>query len=294
MRIQPSNRARRTAAVAFLSLSLGAGLALAADTTGSFDRSLTVSGPVDLEATTDAGGITVTPGQAGTVHVHAILKPSWNMFWGNGDIESRIHELEKHPPIEQNGNHVRIGFNVQHNLLRNISMRLEIETPPDTQVHVQADSGGLRVEGVHGKVECKTDSGGIDIRDIGSDVHCEADSGGIRISEVRGAVWAHVDSGGISATGIAGPINAEADSGHIALGQTVAAAINAKADSGGISIALARNAGYDIDAQAESGGVSAPSLAVKSEYSKHHVEGKLRGGGPRVFVRVDSGGIEIH
>lgn len=285
----------RTVTIAPLMLAVLAisSAAFAADSTGSFDRSLSVSGPVDLEAVTDAGGITIRTGAPGTVHVHATLRANWGMF-GSGDVEDRIRELERHPPIQQNGNQIRIGTASEHNLLRNISMRLEIETPPDTKVRVNADSGGIRVEGVHGRVDCKTDSGGIQLSNIGSDVRAEADSGGIHIEDVKGSAWGRVDSGGITALGIAGPVTAEADSGHISIRQSVAAPIRAKADSGGITVELAKGAGYDIDAQTESGGISAPALTVNSEYSKHHVQGKLHGGGPLVDVRVDSGGIEIH
>lgn len=279
-------------AVGLVTLALSAGLSLAAQAEGSFDRSLSVSGPVDVEVSTDSGGITVVPGAAGSVHVHAILKAQ-SGFFGSGDAESRIHELERNPPIEQDGNKVRIGF-TRRDLLRNISMRLEIEAPANTQVTAHADSGGIHVRGMQRRVACKTDSGGLDIADVTSDVRAEADSGGIHVRDVKGSVFARVDSGGITASDVAGSIDAEADSGHIDITQTVAAPIRAKADSGGVSVTLAKGAGYDIDAEAESGGISAPQLTVNTEYSRHRVEGKLGGGGPLVKIQVDSGGISIH
>jgi hypothetical protein len=273
-------------------VALSAMLPLSAQTEGSFDRSLTVSGPVELDAKTDSGGITVAPGQGNTVHIHAILKAQHGWF-GSGDVESRIREIERNPPVQQDGNRVRIGY-VRNDLLRNISMHLEIQTPSDTKVHAQADSGGISVDGMRAAVDCKTDSGGIELHDIQSDVRAEADSGGIRIRDVKGSVFARVDSGGIQAENVAGSVDAEADSGHVSITQTTAASIRAKADSGGVDVRLAPNAGYDIDAETESGGISAPALAVRTVYSRRHVEGKLRGGGPAVNIRVDSGGIVIH
>jgi hypothetical protein len=44
-----------------------------AQANGSFERTLKVSGPVDLDLTTDAGGIFVVPGPAGSVHIRGIL-----------------------------------------------------------------------------------------------------------------------------------------------------------------------------------------------------------------------------
>jgi len=270
---------------------LAGGLLAAED--GSFEKSLPVSGMVDLDVKTDSGGITITQGAAGTVRIHAILKAEHGWFGtADGDVQSRIRELEQHPPVEQSGNRVRVGY-AENRLLRGISMRLEIETPASTELHAHADSGGIRVAGVQGPVDCKTDSGGIEINDVSAAVHAAADSGGIHIRNVKGALYAHVDSGGIEATGIAGSIDAQSDSGRVRLEQTVAAEIHAKVESGGVSVRLARGAGYDISAQTDSGGISVPQMTARNEFSHHHVEGKVSGGGPLVKVQADSGSVTI-
>ncbi len=274
-----------------LLLTMTAGLLTAAEE-GSFEKSLTVSGPVDLDVKTDSGGITIRQGSSGSVSIHAILKADHGWFGSSGDVEARIRELERHPPVEQNGNHVRVGY-VPGNELKDISMRLEIETPADTQLRARADSGGIRVEGVRGPVDCKTDSGGIEIHDVSANVHAAADSGGIHVRNVKGALFAHVDSGGIEATGIAGSIDAQSDSGRVNLAQTTAAPINAKAESGGVTVTLAHGAGYDIDADTDSGRISIPEMTVHSSFSSHHVEGKVAGGGPLVKIQADSGSVTI-
>lgn len=272
-------------------LAAAAGL-LAGDQDGSFDKSLAVSGKVDLDIKTDSGGITVRQGPAGTVHIHAILKAEHGWF-SYSDVEGRIHDLERHPPVEQNHDQVRVGYTKDRELLKGISMRLEIETPAGTQLRAQADSGGIRVEGVQGPVDCKTDSGGIEIDDVSASVHAAADSGGIRVRNVKGPLFAHVDSGGIEASGIAGSIEAQTDSGAVRLAQTSPAPIHAKAESGGVTITLARGAGYDISADTESGRIRIPEAAVRSSSSSHHVEGKVGGGGPLVKIQVDSGSVTI-
>ena len=275
-----------------LALALAAAAVCSAQREGSFDRNLTVSGPVDLDIVTDSGGITVTPGNSGTVHVHAVLKGQHGWF-DSGDVEQRIRELERNPPIEQNGNRIRIGYVHARELLRNVSMRLEIQTPRESKVHARADSGGIRVEGVHGPAYCHTDSGGIELHEIGAEVRAEADSGGIHIDNVKGSTYARVDSGGIEAREIAGSIDAETDSGGIRLEQTSAAPVRAKADSGGVTLRLASNAGYDVNVESESGDISVRDVTVSGEISKHHVHGKIRGGGPMVEVHVDSGTVTV-
>jgi Putative adhesin len=280
-------------ALSLLSITAGTGLLVGAEPDGSFDRSLSVSGPVNLDVKTDSGGITVKAGSSGSVHVHAVLKAQHGRFEA-GDVEGRIRELERNPPVQQNGNRVIVGQLQQPGLLRGISMHLEIETPSETQVHARADSGGIQVSGIHGPVDCKTDSGGIAIQDVGSNVRAEADSGGIHVDNVHGSLFARVDSGGIKAANVAGEMDVQSDSGHLRLSQTTAAPIHARADSGGVSVTLAPGAGYDLSAEADSGHISVPEMTVGSSFSRHHIEGKIRGGGPPVNIRVDSGAITVN
>jgi hypothetical protein len=281
----------RYPALALAAAILTAGV-LCADEQGSFDKTMTVTGPVDLDVVTDSGGITVMTGPAGSVRVHAILKAQHGWLEFN-NAEAHIRELERNPPVEQIGNRIRIGYVRGRDLLRGISMRLEIYTPAETQLRARADSGGIHVRGIRGPAECHTDSGGIEVHEVGSEVRASADSGGIRLGRIGGAVTAHVDSGGIEATDVAGGIDVQSDSGSIHLVQTKAAPIHAKADSGGVTVRLAPGAGYDVSAGAESGSISVPEMTIRNEVSRHHVEGKIRGGGPLVNVRVDSGGIRI-
>jgi hypothetical protein len=284
---------KRLAAFSILLFISPVGLLTAAEE-GSFEKVLSVSGPVDLDVKTDSGGISVTHGSSGSLRIHAILRADHGWF-GSGDsgVEARIRELERNPPVQQNGNHVRVGYVTERGLLKGISMRLEIETPASTQLHAHADSGGIRVEGLQGPVDCKTDSGGIEINDVSATVHAAADSGGIHARNIRGSFFAHVDSGGIEAIGMAGSIEATTDSGAVTLAQTTPAPINAKTDSGGVKVTLAHGAGYDISADNESGHISIPEMTVHSGFSSHHMEGKVGGGGPLVKIQVESGSIRV-
>ncbi|MGA7412106.1 MAG: DUF4097 family beta strand repeat-containing protein [Bryobacteraceae bacterium] len=266
--------------------------ALAAQAEGSFDKSVTVSGPVEMDVKTDSGGITVTRGTSGTVRVHAILKGQRNWL-GSGDVEGRIRELERNPPVEKSGNQVRIGYVRDRDLLKGVSMRLEIETPSDTKLRARADSGGIRVDGIQGPVDAHTDSGGIEVHNVASEVRATADSGGIHVGNVNGAVTVHVDSGGIEANDVSGSIDAKADSGSIRVSQTKAAPIHVRSDSGGVTVKLAPGAGYDAQLETGSGHIRVPEMTANGSFSGHHVDGKIRGGGPLIDIHVDSGGITV-
>src|SRR5271168_5555720 len=115
---------RKLACGVIVTLFAGA-ITMAAQAEGSFDKAVTVSGPVELDVKTDSGGITVVRGTSGTVRVHAILKGQHN-WYGGGDVEGRIRELERNPPVEKTGSQVRIGYVRDGDLLKGVSMRLEI------------------------------------------------------------------------------------------------------------------------------------------------------------------------
>ncbi len=275
----------------FAFLALATGLCYAQRITGSFERTLNVQGFADLDLTTDAGGISVVPGPPGVVRIRGILK-NQDSWFGRGDVESRIRELEAHPPIRQTGNSIRVAVS-DPSLLRGVSMRLEVEAPLDSRLRARADSGGIDVRGIRGPVDGATDSGGITIYDIKGDVRAKADSGGIHIRRVDGAVVARADSGGIRALEVAGSVDAETDSGGVRVSQTAPAFIRTRADSGGTNIVLASTGGYEIRAHAGSGGITATGVAVSGTISRHDLTGKVRGGGPLVDVHSGSGRVEI-
>jgi hypothetical protein len=239
-----------------LTLALVAGLRAAPVATGQFDRTLTVTGEVDLDAITSSGGIVVTGGgPAGTVHVHGDLQAN------DHNAEARIAEMESNPPIEQSGNALRIGYGRGFRL-EGISVRLEIEVPPNTRVRARSSSGGIRVSRVTGAVVARASSGGVYVADAGSSIDAETSSGGIRLSQVA------------------------------------AAPIHAHAASGSVNILLAPGAGYDLDIATASGRVATPEMTVRNgfsrrDFSRHHAEGEVRGGGPQVSVRASSGSVRV-
>jgi len=275
------------AAVCF-SLTLGR-----AQSERTFERSLNVSGPVSLDINTDSGGIEVTRGSPGGVHIRGYLRASHGWFEGGGDVDDRMRRLADNPPIQQSGNTIRLGYVNDKLLLKGISLRFEISAPPDTQVRARVDSGGIRVEGVKGPIDCKADSGGIDISSADADVRAETDSGGIHIHDIRGPVYARADSGGIDALNIRGAIDVSTDSGGIHMSQTAPAPVRARADSGGATLRLAPGGGYDVHLHSDSGRVQVAEMTVHGTISEHRYEGTVRGGGPRVDIDVDSGNIDV-
>src|SRR5712672_825875 len=98
-------RYRAIRAVLFVLASALAGFASVA---GTFDRSFQVNGPVDLEVLTRSGDITVRSGSTGTVSIHG--KIHQNNSWLEGNRKADVEELQKNPPLRQNGNSIRVDY----------------------------------------------------------------------------------------------------------------------------------------------------------------------------------------
>jgi hypothetical protein len=240
---------------------------------GTFEAVLSLTGPATLDVAVDSGFVRVRAGDTGKVLIRGILRARRSLF-GWGGVEDRIRQLESKPPVEQNGNTIRVGDVADRWLLRGVSLFLEIAVPGDTRIRALADSGDIRVEGISGPVECETDSGDILIREVTGRVHAEA------------------DSGDIEALDIAGDIEATADSGDIRISQTVAAPVRAEADSGAISVKLVPGAGYNISVETDHGRITLPEMEWRAR-SEKEASGRIRGGGPVVDLETDSGDIDV-
>ncbi len=299
--------------------------ALAAE--GSFDRTLSVTGPVRLDISTGSGSIQVRTGSGNQVHVTGHIK-STDWF---GNSEDRIRQIEANPPIQQSGNDIRIGHLEDRELMHNISISYELVIPADTELRSHTGSGNQSIAGVHGATEASSGSGGLRISDIGSRLKAETGSGDIDIDRVQGSVRARAGSGSIHATSVAGGFDAETGSGRISLQQSapgsvrvdtgsggmelrgVKGSLEARAGSGGIEVEgeptgpwtvhtgsgtvrlqLASNASFDLDARTSSGSLSVDQpVTVQGSLAKKHIQGKVRGGGVPVDVETGSGNIEI-
>ena len=277
-----------TAAVAFAGLFLQSA---AAQREGSFDRTLTVNGAVDLNVETGSGRIEVHPGDTSSVRIHGVIRAHDEFFRGDGD---RIHELETNPPISQTGNNIRISMPLDDWLRRHASISYELVVPRETRLRARTGSGGESVEGIHGPVELETGSGSVTVARVDDEVRVQTGSGRIVIDSVKGKVDAHTGSGSIEGSAIRGPINAHTGSGSVRLEQTAAGPLEAHTGSGGVNVRLPADAAFDLYAHTGSGRVYVDHpITVHGSLGGHEIQGKVKGGGALVDVRTGSGSVRI-
>src|SRR5260370_10085969 len=109
------------------------GLPLSASATGHFERTLQLSGAVDMDVTSGSGDITVHTGGNGSVYVSAKIHASNSWFFGSGNAEEKIQRIEKNPPVEQQGNTLPTSRSDDHALYRNSSIHYDTTAPPQTK-----------------------------------------------------------------------------------------------------------------------------------------------------------------
>jgi Toastrack DUF4097 len=261
------------------------------DIEGSFDRTLKVSGPVDLDIRTNSGGVRIDTGPIGTVHVVARIRVN---PWLTTDAQRRVQQIEQAPPVQQTGNTIRVGQSTDDELYRLVSISYDLTVPDATRVHAVVGSGGQIIQHVQGPVDATAGSGGVRVVQVSGDVRVTAGSGGVRIEDTPGRVQARAGSGGIEISGARSFVDARAGSGGIRIEGRPLDAWNLRTGSGGISVRVANDTPFQVDARAGSGGItSSQPVTVVGERSKNRLQGTVRGGGARVELETGSGGIRI-
>ena len=259
--------------------------ALASEAT--FERTLTVSGKVELSVSTGSGNIHLTHGSANQIHIHGRVKSN------EGGNEERVREIAANPPIEQTGNIVRIG--ARHENLRNISIDYEIEAPADSMLKANTGSGNITDEGVGEGAKLETGSGNVTATGLRGGFKAETGSGNINIEQTgEGDVKAETGSGSIDLKEVHGGLTAETGSGEIRVKGRPTKDWKLETGSGTIEF-WAGDAPVTIDASTGSGGIhSDREMLTQGTIDRHHITGKLNGGGPMVRMESGSGGIQIH
>ena len=283
--------------VAVFSLFAAASLACAAmpdSVKGSFERTLKVAGPADLDVNTGSGNITVRPGDGSTVRILGTIQASDRWLDGESAARERVRRLEANPPIEQNGNIIRVGYITERELRRNVAISYEITLPADSRVRSNTGSGDIRLSGIRGVTGANTGSGNITIESGTGEVRASTGSGNIEITQSGGDVRASTGSGNIRASGLTGALRASTGSGNITAEGKPGSGWDLDTGSGNIVVRLASDAAFEVDAHTGSGTIqSNHPVTVLGTFGKDTLRGTVRGGGPRLLLRTGSGSIRL-
>lgn len=278
---------------------------------GSFEKTLQVNGPVDLEVLTHSGDVTVRAGSSGSVFIRGKIYVGDR--WFGGHREDDVHAIEQNPPIRQTGNSIHIDY-VNY---RNIAIDYEITVPAEATIRARSGSGDETIEGTHGNVDVQTGSGDVRLARLNGEIRLQTGSGNIRAREISGMVRGgtgsgdveieqggsgdvdlHTGSGNISARGVQGGFRGETGSGDVTAEGSQSGPWDIRTGSGNVHVRLPDNAAFDADISTSSGSIDVGhpvEMTVQGRVGDSHksIHGKVHGGGPTLHVRTGSGDIHI-
>lgn len=275
-----------------LSACDGIDVPVMAQSLGTFERTLQISGPVDLDIRTGSGSIQIQTGPAGSVRVVGRIRANAGLM--GGDPAARVSQIEANPPVEQTGAAIRIGHTNDNTLYQNVSISYELIVPADARIRSQTGSGSQSIGSVRGPVTARTGSGNISIAQTDGDVQAMTGSGSISVARANGNLNAQTGSGSIHANDVAGAITAQTGSGGIEVTQTGRGDIDLQTGSGSVDLGLTQNAAFTLSVRTGSGSIkTAHPVMVSGETSRRRLQGTVRGGGAKVDITTGSGSVVI-
>ncbi|MGC1483854.1 MAG: DUF4097 family beta strand repeat-containing protein [Candidatus Acidiferrum sp.] len=318
---------RLAASIALLALMVAlAGCQMGPSVTGSFDRSLDVSGPIHLELSNISGDVSIVGSADGKVHVHGDVRVS---SFGFGSPQKRLDDILASPPVELKGDTLRVGKDLSR--LHSVSISYAIEVPRQSEVsalsvsgsesirdvagpvRAESVSGSVRAQNIGHEVRLSSTSGTVEAENCGDDVRATSVSGSVTVSNAKGDVVANsvsgdvqvanpsgrVDSGSSSGSidvrGASGDVKAHASAGHLTVQGNPSGNSywELRTVSGAVHIAVPSNANFHFSAGAVSGEIRAQIPIVIEEQGKHSLRAHMGDGGGRVEIHTVSGDIEV-
>jgi DUF4097 and DUF4098 domain-containing protein YvlB len=274
--------------VALFASIVGAGCIAETGAEGTFDRTYTVQGPVQLEVSTGSGDVKITTVTGNEVRIHGEIHAHG---WSSDEAHAHLREIAANPPISQENNLIRVGGNQR---MRNFSIDYTIEVPAATELHCGTGSGDIQVNGIQGPATFTSGSGNIQASGIGNDVQVTAGSGDIALSDVQGQVQVGTGSGDISVHDAKGAVRLHTGSGKL----DIAAPNDAVVAETGSGDVIVNGAHADLRVRTGSGEVQIDGNPAESSYWDLHASSgdvtlHVPGGASfRLYARTGSGDID--
>jgi DUF4097 and DUF4098 domain-containing protein YvlB len=292
----------------------------------TFDRTLTVSGPIRMELSNPSGNVDIRGSADGKVHIRGKVTAGWSVF---GSSEKNVQEVIANPPIEQKADTIRIGKNTSW--VKNVSIDYQIETPHDTEIDAGVASGGMTIDNVRGPVKASSASGYVHIYRVDRDTQISAASGSIEASGIAGYLRVSSASGEVSITEVKGEVKVNAASGSVRIQKpgdrveasaasgtititganndlkvhAISGTINVTGDpsanhlwelktvSGSVDLHVPQNASFLLSAEATSGDIRTGIPVILEEQNKHSLRAHVGNSSGRIEVHTVSGEINI-
>ena len=166
--------------------------------------------------------------------------------------------------------------------------------------HLRTSNGGVHANNLKGNLDVATSNGGIEVEDVEGSAVLKTSNGRVHAEGVQGQIEADTSNGGINihlAKAESGhPIRLDTSNGSIDLtvDQATQSDVIASTSNAGITVHLAPSIGAHVKASTSNGTISSDfDVKAQGEITKHHLEGKIGDGGPRLELTTSNGSIHL-
>jgi len=163
-------------------------------------------------------------------------------------------------------------------------------------VHGTTSGGSIGLEKCVGDVLVKTSGGSISIGNVIGNVDAHTSGGSISMEQVKGSMEAVTSGGSVNIDEVEGPVNASTSGGSMTayITKQPESDCSMKTSGGSITVYLPSNISLDIDAKTSWGKVESDfDVLVSGSQNKNQLRGKIREGGPELYLRTSGGNIYI-
>ena len=218
------------------------------------------------------------------------------------------------------GNEVRLKTvrpEVRHG---NMGARYVIRVPRRTELErITSSNGSVRVEDIEGSSRLNTSNGSLRLARIRGNIDATSSNGGVEVSGVDGSISLRTSNGSVHAEEVRGGLEAETSNGaiHVHLRDTDTARpirlstsngsvelqldaprhndVVASTSNGGITVRLPAGASAELHAATSSSGTISSDFEILTHgmLSKHRLEGRIGGGGPKYELTTSNGAIRL-
>jgi DUF4097 and DUF4098 domain-containing protein YvlB len=254
------------------------------------EKTLKVSGPVNLTLNNDFGNISVASGADGQVHIKAE-----KTGWGPNEAEAQKALESLKLNIEQNGNSIQVSAQLPEPPNTLIigpiggSVKFTITVPEEAAITLDSTNGDLVLSGTKGNADLHTDFGGIDVSDVSGVVTVNTKNGNILAENILSDAFVSLTSefGNITAHGIRGAdLTVDSTNGVLDLqGMTASGLLKATSDFGSLSLTDGQASSLDI--KSTNGKVTLENLIVEDKVTVYNDFGDL------TLNSVDAGAYDL-
>ena len=138
-----------------------------------------------------------------------------------------------------------------------------------------------------------TSNGPIKVDDVAAPAHLHTSNGPVRATGMKGSIEVETSNGPVNITDAAGPATIRTSNGPIELSLDSIGQVRATTSNGPITLRIPSGANAELRANTSHGPITTDFNLLTSDLDRHHVEGRIGGGGPLLDLSTSNGPIRV-